>query len=125
MNVVDSSGWLEYFTDGVNAAFFKPAITDEKNLIIPTICLYEVFKYILLHKNEEEALQVMGWMSFGQIVDVDREIAVLAAQLSIDHHLAMADSLILAVAQTHEAVLWTQDEHFKALPGTKYISKHA
>jgi toxin FitB len=123
MNVVDSSGWLEFFTNGKNADFFKPAITDEKQLAIPTICLYEVFKFILLHKSEEEALHVIGLMSFGRIVDIDREIALMAADLSIKHKLAMADSLILAAARACDATLWTQDEHFNGIQGVKYIQK--
>ena len=123
MNVIDSSGWLEYFTDGANANFFKSAIRDEKNLIVPTICLYEVFKIILSQAGEEEALRVAGLMSFGKIIDMDREIALAAAHLSIQHKLAMADSLILATARAHEAVLWTQDEHFRGLPRVKFIAK--
>jgi toxin FitB len=123
MNVIDSSGWLEYFSDGTNADYFKSAIKDELHLIIPTICLYEVFKITLLRAGEDEALRVAGLMSFGKIMDMDREIALAAAQLSIQHKLAMADSIILATAQAHEATLWTQDEHFKDLPGVKFVEK--
>jgi toxin FitB len=123
MNVVDSSGWLEYFTDGPNADYFKPVIKDEERLIIPTICLYEVFKVTLARTDEEEALHIMGLMSFGKIVDIDREIALSAAQLSIKHRLAMADSTILAIARAYEAALWTQDEHFKGMDSVKFIEK--
>ena len=121
MNLVDSSGWLEYFMDGANADTFKPAIQDEANLLIPTICLYEVFKVLLSRRGEEEALQIIGFMSAGRIVNIDREIALVAAQISLEHKLAMADSLILATAQAHEAVLWTKDKHFKDVPGARYI----
>jgi len=123
MNVVDSSGWLEYFADGPSADYFKSVIKDEGHLIIPTICLYEVFKITLARAGEEEALRVAGLMSFGRIVDLDREIALAAAHLSIRQKLAMADSIILATAQAFGAVLWTQDEHFKDIPGVKFIAK--
>jgi toxin FitB len=123
MNVIDSSGWLEFFTDGPNAGLFKPAIKDEQNLIIPTICLYEVFKITLARAGEDEALHVAGLMSFGQIVDMDREIALTAGQISNVHKLPMADSIIYATAQANTATLWTQDEHFKGLPGVKFIHK--
>jgi toxin FitB len=123
MNVVDSSGWLEFFTDGPNARLFRPAIKDEQNLIIPTICLYEVFKITLARAGEEEALHVAGLMSIGQIVDLNREIALAAGQISNQQKLSMADSLIYATAQANAATLWTQDEHFKGLPDVKFINK--
>ena len=123
MNVIDSSGWLEFFSDGPNADYFKSAIKDEEHLIIPTICLYEVFKITLLRAGEDEALRVAGLMSFGKIVDLDREIALAAAQLANRQKLATADSLILATARAHEATLWTQDEHFKDIPDVKFIEK--
>jgi predicted nucleic acid-binding protein len=123
MNVIDSSGWLEYFTDGPNADFFRSAIMDEEHLIIPTICLYEVFKITFSRAGEDEALRIAGLMSFGKITDMDREIAIAAAHLSIQHRLAMADSLILATARAHEAALWTQDEHFKDIPGVNFVEK--
>ena len=66
MNVVDSSGWIEYFVNGKNANFFNSPIRDTDNLLVPTICLYEVFKRILLELGEDEALQVTGIMSLVQ-----------------------------------------------------------
>jgi toxin FitB len=123
MNVVDTSGWLEFFTDGPNAAFFKPAILDEAQLIVPTICLYEVFKVTLARRGEEDALRAVGLMSFGKVVDLDREMALEAARLSIQYKLAMADSFILATAQACQGILWTQDEHFKSIPSVKYLAK--
>ena len=123
MNVIDSSGWLEYFADGPNADYFKSAIKDEEHLIIPTICLYEVFRITLSRAGEDEALRVASFMSFGRIVDLDREIALAAAHLSIRQELAMADSLILATARLYDAALWTQDEHFRDIPGVKFIAK--
>jgi len=123
MNVIDSSGWLEYFSDGPNAGFFKSTIKDEEHLIIPTVCLYEVFKITLARAGKEEALRVAGLMSFGIIVDFHREIALAAAQISIQQKLAMADSIILATARTYDATLWTQDEHFKDIPEVKFIAK--
>ena len=125
MNVVDSSGWLEYFTDGSNADAFKTPIGDEANLIIPTVCLYEVFKITLSRAGEDEALRVAGLMSFGQIIDFDRKVALLAAPISTQYKLAMADSVIYAIAQMHNATLWTQDAHFKDLPGIQFIEKRA
>lgn len=123
MNVVDSSGWIEYFVNGRNANFFNSSIRDTDNLLVPIICLYEVFKRILLELGEDEALQVTGIMSLGTVVELSRDIAIHAATISLDLKLAMADSIILATARANNATLWTQDEHFKGLDGVKYIGK--
>jgi toxin FitB len=123
MNVVDSSGWVEYFMNGANAKFFAPPVQDLESLLVPSICLYEVFKRLKLDIGEENALQAVGIMSHGRIVELDRKIAIDAAQLSLERKLAMADSIILATAHEYDATLWTQDSHFKGMDGVKYIEK--
>ncbi|MDW8279480.1 MAG: type II toxin-antitoxin system VapC family toxin [Anaerolineales bacterium] len=123
MNIVDSSGWIEYFTDGGNADFFAPPIHDVDKLIVPTICIYEVFKRLLVERDEDSALLAVGLMSHGREAALDRNIAIEAAQISRELKLAMADSIILATARVHNATLWTQDAHFKGMEGVKYIEK--
>jgi toxin FitB len=123
MNIVDSSGWIEYVADEANARFFEPAVIDAENLLVPTICLYEVFKRVLQEFGEERALDTMGVMSLGTIIDLDRQIAIHAAQISNELKLAMADSIILATARAYDALLWTQDEHFKNVEGVRFKEK--
>ena len=123
MNVVDSSGWVEYFVKGTNARFFIPSVQDFENLLVPSICIYEVFKRLTLDLGEENALQAAGIMSYGRIIELNRKIAIDAAQISLELKLAMADSIILATAREYDAILWTQDAHFKDLEGVKYIEK--
>ena len=123
MNVVDSSGWLEYFSDGENASFFAPAIEDTAHLIVPVICIYEVFKRLLILRDEHVALVHIGDMHQGQIADLTAPIALQAAKLSAELKIAMADSIILATARAHRATLWTQDVDFKGLNGVEYIAK--
>jgi len=123
MNIIDSSGWLEYFAEDSNADFFAPAIEDTKNLLVPVICLYEVFKKLLQQSGLNEAQIYVSDMKQGKIVEIDESLALSAAKLSAELKLPMADSLILATARTNNAVLWTQDEHFKDLDGVKYIEK--
>lgn len=123
MNVVDSSGWLEYFADGPNADFFADAIEATAELIIPTISLYEVFKRILQQRSESEALQAVAIMMRGHVVNVDAELALIAAKTSLHFHIPMADSIILATARFHGATLWTQDEHFQHIDGVQYVAK--
>jgi predicted nucleic acid-binding protein len=123
MNIVDSSGWLEYFAEGDNADFFAPAIEDTKNLLVPVICIYEVFKKILLQSGINEAQVHISDMKQGQVIEIDESLALSAAKLSADLKLPMADSLILAATRANNAILWTQDEHFKDLEGVQYIKK--
>jgi toxin FitB len=123
MNVIDSSGWLEYFIGGKNANFFAPVIEDTANVIVPTISIFEVFKRTLIDKTRDDALEAVAMMYDGKIVDLDREIALIAAELSFELKLPMADSIILATARANDAILWTQDVHFKGLEGIKYIKK--
>ena len=121
MNIVDSSGWLEYLAAGSNAAFFSAAIENTKELIVPTISIYEVFKRVVQQRSENEALQVIGQMQQGQVVDLDPSIAISAARLSIQHGIPMADSVMLATARNHKAILWTQDAHFEGLTEVRYL----
>ena len=123
MNVVDSSGWIEYFTLGENAEFFIPPIQDLEHLIVPTICIYEVSKRLLSERDEDSALLAVGLMSYGREIDLDRSIALEAAQISRGLKLAMADSIILATVRSKNATLWTQDAHFKNIEGVKYVEK--
>jgi len=123
MNVVDSSGWLEYFAKGTNAGFFAPVLKELDALVVPTVCIYEVFKRLLALRGEETALHATGIMSLGIIADLTREIAVDAAAISSELQIAMADSIILATTRAHGATLWTQDADFEGMDGVQYIVK--
>jgi len=123
MNLVDSSGWLEYFSDGPNAAAFESVLINTESLVVPTICLYEVFKVVLRERGENEALQAVALMRQGNIVELTAEIALLAARTSLDFRIPMADSIILATGRLHGAVIWTQDTDFKNIKGVKYVAR--
>lgn len=123
MNVVDSSGWLEYFADGPNAAFFAAPIEATRELLVPTLSLYEVFKRVLQQRGEEQALQAVALMQQGRVVDLTPAIALSAAKASIERRLPMADSIMLVTAQAHGAVFWTQDADFDGVVGVKYVAK--
>jgi len=123
MNVVDSSGWLEYFADGPNADFFAPAIENTGELIVPSVSIYEVFKRVLQQRGHDEALQVIVVMLQGAVVDLNTSLALSAARVSIDCALPMADSIMLATARAYNATLWTQDADFRGMNGIQYTEK--
>jgi len=117
--VVDSSGWLEYFTDSDRAPLFASAIEDAENLFVPVISIYEVFKKVLRERGEDAALQVASMMQIGRVIDLDSALALEAAR----HRLPLADSIIYAAALHCEATLWTQDEHFEDLPNVRFFPR--
>jgi len=123
MNVVDSSAWLEYFADGPNADMFAAPIEDVDQLIVPTICLYEVFKSVLRQRGESDALSAVALMRQGHVVDLTERVALAAADLSLQTKLPMADSIILATARLNAAHIWTQDADFDGLDGVTFIAK--
>ena len=112
MNVVDSSGWLEYFAGGPNANFFAKPIESTAQLVVPTLSLYEVFKKIAHQRGDGDALQAVAVMQQGRVVDLSSTLALSAAKLSLQLSIPMADSVILATARATDAVLWTQDADF-------------
>jgi predicted nucleic acid-binding protein len=123
VNVVDLSGWLEYFADGPNADRFADPLGNVSELLVPSITLYEVFKVVCRQRGEDAALQAVAMMQQGRVIDLSSSIALSAAKLSLDVKIPMADSIILATAQAHDAVLWTQDDDFEGLPGVRYFPK--
>lgn len=123
MNVVDSSAWLEYFADGPNAAVFAKPIEATRLLLVPTLSLFEVFKRVTTQRSEDDALRAIAVMEQGKVVDLDRATALEAARLSIEHGMALADSVMLATAYRHRAMLWTQDSDFEGLQGARYFAK--
>jgi toxin FitB len=123
MNIVDSCGWLEYFSGGPNANHFASPLQDPSSLIVPVITIYEVFKVVLRESRENEALQVVAAMQKGKVIDLTTSIAINASKLSLKHSLPMADSIILSTAQTYESIIWTQDSDFENLPGVKFFRK--
>ena len=123
MNVVDSSGWLEYFADGPNADFFASSIENVDDLVVPSISIYEVFKRVLQQRGEGDALQAIVAMQQGNVVNLDNTLALSAAKLSLAMKIPMADSIILATARFHDAVLWTQDGDFEGVAGVQYVEK--
>jgi toxin FitB len=123
VNVVDSSGWLEYLADGPSAGFFAPAIEDVESLVVPTIIILEVGRIVHRQRGEEAALQAMALLEQATVVELDAALARRAVALGIAHRLPLADSIILATARAFDAELWTQDADFKGLSGVQYSER--
>lgn len=123
MNVVDSSAWLAWFANDAGARSFENPIEDTKSLLVPSICLAEVFKIVARQRGEGDALQAIAVMHQGEVISLDSDLAISAAVLGLKHKLPLADSIVYATAQSRGATLWTQDEHFEDLPQVRFFRK--
>jgi toxin FitB len=122
-NVVDSSAWLAYLADEPNAEHFASAIEDTTALVVPAICVLEVFKVVLRERGEGDALQAAALMQQGRVIDLDASLALTAAKFGIDYKLPLADSVVYAVANLTSGIVWTQDEDFDGLADVRYFPK--
>jgi predicted nucleic acid-binding protein len=123
MHVVDTSGWLAYFADSPQARHFAAAVEDTEHLLVPAIIVCEVFKKVALAFDENRALQAIGQLKQGRVVDVDETIAIYAGKLGLEKKLPMADALIHATAVLHGATVYTQDAHFEGLAQVRYFRR--
>lgn len=115
--LVDSSAWLEYLTEDLNAVGFAPYIEREAPVLMPTIVLYEVFKVLAREKGKTDADRFVS-QAFRQIlVPLDEGLALASARVSLEFRLAMADAIIYATALAYQATLVTGDAIFRGLPG--------
>jgi predicted nucleic acid-binding protein len=123
--LVDSSGWIEYFTDGPLADEFAPYLENLAEVVTPTIVIFEVYRVIRRQRSEEAATAAVAQMQKTSVVDLDQFLALSAADVSIDHGLAMADAIVYATAQTEGVEVVTGDADFAGLSGAKVFSRPA
>lgn len=123
MTLVDSSGWIEFLQGTKRAALFEPALARMDEVIVPSVALYEVHRLIAAKNSEAAADAAVMLMQKAGVVDLNATLARLASVLARAHQLALADAIIYATARHCGAKLWTQDAHFKGLPGVKYFPK--
>ncbi len=123
MNVVDSSGWIEYLFERPNERFFAAAIHDTSKLLVPTVCLIEVIRYVTRAASRNAAQEAAAQMQRASVVSFDEDLAHLAARFGLKHKLPLADAIVYATSQAHNATLYTQDDDFSKLPGVRYVRK--
>ena len=123
MNVVDSSGWIEYFLDSPRADLFANAIEASQLLVVPVISIYEVYKFLVKQTTEAIAGQCIEVMQRGRVIDFTPTRAIAAAKIAQIHQFAMADAAIYSIALEYKATLWTQDADYQNLPQVQYFPK--
>lgn len=123
MKLVDSSGWIELLSDGPLADAYQAHLADPSQLLIPTVVMYEVYRWTKRVRGEDSALLVVASMEKGKLVPLSPGLALSAADLGLEHRLAMADAVVYATALTQAAELITSDIDFAQLPGVTYLAK--
>ncbi|MBP9905717.1 MAG: type II toxin-antitoxin system VapC family toxin [Rhodoferax sp.] len=123
MNLVDSSGWIEYLRDTSRADLFATAIEDRHHLLVPTIALFEVHKVLSQKLPESLVKQCLDVMRLGRVLDLTDARAVAAAKASRQYNLAMAEAAMYSMAREFDAMFWTQNVDYQGLPGARYCSK--
>lgn len=121
MVVVDSSGWIEYFTDGSKASAYAHYLKKPEEILTPVIVLYEVYKKVKRERGEEMAKLCLAQMEKTHVVPIEEEIALLAADLSLELSLPMADAFVLATARRHQAQVVTSDADFRGISGAEVV----
>ena len=124
MVIVDSCGWLEWFTDGTLAEAYHKFLADPDNLLVPAIVLYEVYKVLKREVGEEKALRAAGYMKNSPVIPLDETLAFAAADIALQENLAMADAIIVATARAHNAAIITSDSDLKDQPNVDYLPKN-
>ena len=120
MNLVDSSGWIEYLQDTPRADLFANAIEDRIHLLVPTIALFEVHRVLSRSLPADLVNRCLDVMRLGRVLDFTDARAVAAAHIAARHKLAMADSAMYAMAREFDASFWTQDADYQGLDGVRY-----
>ncbi len=123
MTLVDSSGWLEFLVDGPLAQEYAEALLEPTEVLTPTVVLYEVYKWVRRERREETALLAAAQMSKTRVAALDRTIALTAADLALEHGLAMADAIVYATGRVRGVAVMTSDRDFEGLPGVSYLPK--
>ena len=122
MILLDSSAWIALLTPGPGAEVFEPYLDAAEVVLVPTIVLYEVYKVIRRQRSEDEADLAAARLKKCELVPLNERLALLAADLSLEHSLAMADAIVYATARHHGATLITMDADFAGLPGVKVVA---
>lgn len=117
MNIVHSSGWLEYSAEGANPGALAGILESSDDLLVPTLSIHEVFSGVLRQRGESEEIRTVALMQEGKRIDLTSTIALHAAKLSLERKISMAESLMLAAAREDDSVLWTQDSDFEGIEG--------
>lgn len=121
--LIDTCGWIEWVTDGLLAEQYRPFLTPIDEILVPVPVQFELYKWVKRERNESMALEIIGLTEQGNVIELNTNITLLSADLSMEHQLSFADALIYGCAYHHGVKLITSDDHFEGLHGVIYLAK--
>ena len=123
MNVVDSSGWIEYFLDTASADNLAAAIEQTDELIVPSLSFFEVHRFLSRNADATRRDKCLEVMHRSKVVELTTQRAIAASDAAQKHRLTMANAVMYSIAREFNATFWTQDLEYKDLPGVSYYAK--
>jgi predicted nucleic acid-binding protein len=123
MVLVDTSAWIEWLIGSPTAERLSARLPQQADWLVPTMVQLELAKWLTREVGEDKADQVIAFTQVCQVVPLDTEIALAAADACRTHKLATADAIIFATARARGATLLTCDAHFEGLPGVDFVPK--
>ncbi len=123
MILIDSSAWIEYFTSDSPHPKVSQGLKELSAVITPTVVLYEVYKKLKKTLSEQHADEAAAQMMKTRIVPLSDSVALAAAEVSLEHSLAMADSIVYATALEFGCKIVTLDNDFRKLPLAQVLSR--
>lgn len=123
MVLVDTSAWIEWLIGSATGEALSERLPEQSDWLVPTMVQLELAKWLTREVGEDKADQVIAFTQVCQVVPLDTEIALAAADVCRTHKLATADAIIFATARARGATLLTCDVHFEGLPGVDFMPK--
>ena len=123
MVLVDTSAWIEWLIGSATGEGLSARLPQQSDWLVPTTVQLELAKWLTREVGEDKADQVIAFTQVCQVVPLDTEIALAAADACRTHKLATANAIIFATAQVRGATLLTCDAHFEGLPGVDFMPK--
>jgi predicted nucleic acid-binding protein len=121
MILIDSCGWIEFLADGTKAGEYEQYFQEGEGIVTPTIVVYEVYKKVLRERGRDVAVIVAALMNNTRVVELSESLSLLAAGLSVEYGLPMADAIVYATAKALECQVVTGDRHFADLDDVIFI----
>lgn len=123
MVLVDTSAWIEWLIGSATGDRLAEHLPDQAVWLVPTIVQLELAKWLTREVGEDKADQVIAFTQVCQVIPLDTEIALAAAEACRTHKLATADAIVFATARARGATLLTCDGHFEGLPDVTLVPK--
>ena len=117
--VLDTSALMAFIEKEDGAERVRDILLNE-SIILPWLSILEIVYISQRELGEEEALTcyaLLKKLNANIIWEADEALLLNAAQIKSTHNLSLADSVIAAIANQHNAILIHKDPEYEQLQG--------